>query len=166
MTSPDGSGVAITIERIKEIARTTMERLQGDARTGTSDFRNTHLGKAAFGEVPKALDYAEQQQAAHTVFLETIHGIIADLEEFQQNLLASAEAHERNDEAVAAALTALSGRYEHHQFAAQKGYDDARHDDALIVPSEPVEQAPDTAAPVASTDVPAPDTTEGTRSSE
>ena len=131
------SRVEITIERIKEIARTTMEQLQSEARSGSSDFRNTHLSEGAFGEVPKAQDYATQQEAAAAVFRDTIDGVLDDLAEFQQNLLASAEAHERNDEAVAAALTALTARYgADHQYVSQKEYDQGRHSDALKVPGE------------------------------
>jgi hypothetical protein len=139
-----GSRVEITIERIKEIARTTMEQLQSDARSGSSDFRNTHLSEGAFGEVPKALAYAAQQEAAAGVFRDTIDGVLDDLAQFQQNLLASAEAHERNDEAVASALTALSARYgPQHQYSAEKEYDEGRHDAALKVP-EPREDGAST----------------------
>lgn len=132
-----GSRVEITIARIKEIARTTMENLQSEARSGSSDFRSTHLSKGAFGEVPKALTYAAQQEAAAGVFRDTIDGVLDDLAQFQQNLLASADAHERNDEAVASALTALSTRYgPDHQYVSQREYDEGRHDSALQVPAD------------------------------
>lgn len=129
------SRVEITIEGVRQIAKTTMEQLKSEARSGSSDFRNTHLSEGAFGEVPKARAYAKQQEAAAGVFRDTIDGVLNDLAKFQDNLLASAKAHEGNDEAVAAALTGLSARYgPGHQYSAEKKYDAGRHDEALKLP--------------------------------
>ncbi len=138
----DGGGgagnVEISIARIKEIATSTMAKMHDDARTDSSSFRNTKLGDGAFGHVPQALEFSAQQEAAHGVFLDTIAAILAELEDFRTNLIASADAHQANDESVESAMAAMNHRYgQHHTWNAQSTYDTERTDNkALDVATE------------------------------
>ena len=121
--------VEISIERIREIARTTMTGMHDDAHTQTRDFSNTKLGEGAFGEVPQALEFAAQQEAAHQVFVKTVNDVLKELEEFGRNLLSTADSHSSNDEAVEQTMAGMNRRYGHgHRWAAQQTYNRERTD--------------------------------------
>lgn len=121
-----GARIQITIEKIESIAKSTMERLKETATTETNGFRGHQVPTGAFSKVPAAEALARQAKAAHDVFDETIRGVIADLEEFQANLLATAKAHARTDEDARAALLALGRRYHDHTYHANANFDASR----------------------------------------
>ena len=106
--------IEITIDAIRRIARDNMAAMQDNANAQAADFRALSLSPAAFSEVPIAQTVGQQHQAAHEVFMTTIDGVIADLENFAANLEASCNAHQATDEQSAvdaqrAGQGALSG---------------------------------------------------------
>lgn len=128
-----GTNVEISIARIKEIATSTMAKMHDNARTDSSSFRNTKLGDGAFGHVPQALEFSAQQEAAHGVFLDTITAILAELEDFRTNLIASADAHQANDESVESTMAAMNNRYgQKHTWDSQRTYDTERTDNKAL----------------------------------
>ncbi|HET8604855.1 MAG TPA: hypothetical protein VFM09_13070 [Marmoricola sp.] len=121
-----GQALQITIEAIEQIAKSTMAELQHTADSTTSGFRSHKLPAAAFSPVPKAQQLAEQQDAAHDVFVRTIEGVLADLRDFQANLLACAKAHAGTDDGVQGTLQALGERYRDHRFHADTAFETSR----------------------------------------
>lgn len=103
--------VEVTIDRIRQIANTQVATMAENTRSQEQAFRNLDVSASAFSEVPEARALAEQHRAAHQVFVETINGILTDLELFRDALVGSAQAHESTDDAAYAALTALGSRY-------------------------------------------------------
>jgi len=118
--------VTMVIDEVKRIAQHTLEQLSTDAHAGKRSFADIDTDPGQFGHVPKAQQLAEHHAAAHQVFVDTYQGIISDLVAFRDNLLACADAHEKNDEQVQAALLALSNRYHGHHFRADAAYDHGR----------------------------------------
>lgn len=90
--------IEITIEAIRRIARDNMAAMQDNAHAQSADFRSLDLPPSAFGQVPIAQVVGAQHAAAHDVFMTTIDGVIADLQNFAANLEASCNAHEATDE--------------------------------------------------------------------
>lgn len=105
------AAVEVTIERIQQIANSQVSAMADTAREQERAFRNLDVGEGAFGQVPAAQQLGQQHRAAQQVFAETIKGILTDLEEFRDALVASAKAHESTDDAAYAALSALGSRY-------------------------------------------------------
>lgn len=131
MIQPDGvpPGVAaavgevqVTIDRIEEIAKTTVARAEQEATTTSTGFRNLDVATAAFSDVPAAQTLATQHRAAHDVFVDTVKGVVEDLREFQRKLIASANAHRGNDDAVYATLVSLGTRYRGHRYHSQQNW--------------------------------------------
>lgn len=125
--------IEITIDAIRRIARDNMTAMQDNATSQSSDFRALDLPPSAFGQVPIAQTVGQQHQAAHQVFMDTIDGVIADLETFAANIEASCNAHEAADEQSAvdaqrAGQGALSGVNESmsgYQSQADQNFDNA-----------------------------------------
>ena len=105
---PDLAGTAaaveITIDEIRRIANTTIPATEEDATKATQSFRDLAVDTAAFGGHPLAKELAHQHRGAHEVFVETINGVIRDLQEFADKLRESMDSHEQNDDAIAAML--------------------------------------------------------------
>jgi hypothetical protein len=118
--------IEMTISEIREIATRTMSELQGQAENTRTPFGNLALPPGAFGEVPLGQALGRQHQAAHDVFVQTIDGIVADLRDFQQRLLQSAESQESTDDAAQAALVSLGQGYADHTFRSTESYDTGR----------------------------------------
>jgi hypothetical protein len=114
--------VEVTIEKIQAIANSTLPDAETDVTTKSHGFRSLTLPPDAFGEVPIARALGAQHEAAHQVFVETVEGVIKDLQEFRQNLLDSMKAHENNDDAVHGILTALSSRYQGHHYHSDENW--------------------------------------------
>ncbi len=125
--------IEITIETIRRIARDNMSAMQDNATSQSSDFRALSLPPSAFSQVPIAQTVGQQHQAAHQVFMDTIDGVIADLQTFAANIEASCNAHEATDEQSAtdaqrAGQGALSGVNESmsgYQSQAERNFDNA-----------------------------------------
>ena len=118
--------VKMVIDEVRAIARKTMADLTHQAGNRKSAFGgDAKVGHAAFGQVPKAQAFAAHQEAARQVFIDTFQGVIEDLEAFQANLLACAEAHQANDESVQAGLLALSNRLSASDLASHRDYDNS-----------------------------------------
>ena len=114
--------VEVTIDKIQRIANTTLPDAESDVTSKSHGFRDLTLSTDSFGEVPAARALGQQHQAAHQVFVETVQGVIADLQEFRQNLLDSMKAHESNDDAVHATLLALGNRYHDHTYHSDQNW--------------------------------------------
>ena len=114
--------VEVTIANIQDIANTTLPAAETDVTTKSSWFRSLTLPPDKFGDVPVARALAEQHQAAHKVFVETVEGVIKDLQEFRQNLLDSMKAHENTDDSVHSTLTALGARYRDHTYHSDQAW--------------------------------------------
>jgi hypothetical protein len=114
--------VEVTIANIQAIANTTLPAAETDVTTKSNGFRSLTLPPDKFGDVPIARALAEQHQAAHKVFVETVEGVIKDLQEFRQNLLDSMKAHENTDDSVHSTLTALGARYRDHTYHSDENW--------------------------------------------
>ncbi|QIK67718.1 hypothetical protein G7072_16410 [Nocardioides sp. HDW12B] len=142
--------IEITIEAIRRIARDNMAAMQDNATSQSSDFRALDLAPSAFGQVPIAQTVGQQHQAAHQVFMDTIDGVIADLETFAANIEASCNAHEATDEQSAAdaqragqgALSGLNESMSGYQSQADQNFDNAgaEHREELGDPPPAAEQ--------------------------
>ena len=120
--------VKMVIDEVRDIAHRTMSHLTDQAGHHKSTFGSAaKVDHAAFGQVPKAQDFAAHQEAARQVFLDTYQGVIQDLENFRTNLLECADAHQANDESVQAGLLALSRRVDRNALAANQDYQASRH---------------------------------------
>ena len=127
--------VKMVIDEVRAIARKTMADLTHQAGNHKSAFGgDAKVGHAAFGQVPKAQAFAAHQEAARQVFIDTLQGVIADLEAFRANLLACADAHQANDESVQAGLLALSNRLSPGNLASYRDYDNSsqEHREGLL----------------------------------
>ena len=142
--------IEITIEAIRRIARENMTAMEDNATSQASDFRALDLPPAAFGQVPIAETVGQQHQAAHQVFMDTIDGVIADLQTFAANIEASCAAHEATDEQSAAdaqragqgALSGVNESMSGYQSQADQNFDNAgaEHRDELGDPPPDAEQ--------------------------
>lgn len=112
----------MTIDAVREIATRTMGTLTQQADSSTRVFGDVELPPSAFGGWPAAAGLGRHHQAAHEVFRRTLEGVVADLEEFAQNLRDTADSSERRDEEVQAALVALGKGYRHRSFKSQESY--------------------------------------------
>jgi hypothetical protein len=152
--------IEITIEAIRRIARDNMAAMQDNATSQSQDFRALDLAPSAFGQVPIAQTVGQQHQAAHQVFLETIDGVIADLETFAANIEASCNAHEATDEQSAAdaqragqgALSGLNESMSGYRSQAEENFDNAsaEHRAELGDPPPAAEQREGTEPPAGS----------------
>lgn len=115
--------IEMTIQAVKDIANQTMGELETRASDSRTKFQALDLPARAFGEVPLGLALARHHDAAHQVFLETINGVVKDLEDFAQKLRDTASSNEARDEEVETALVALGNRYQDHNFQADENYD-------------------------------------------
>ena len=112
------SGINILIDEIEAIAQQTRGQIREDAEQGATTFANVTLDVGAFNGIPPGLAFHTQQQAAHQVFVETINGVVADLEQFGETLAANAASHRAVDESNADTLTAMEARRADEQAAA------------------------------------------------
>lgn len=119
--------VDVAIDRVTAIANAKLPGAEDEVTTSTSEFRSFTPDTSSFSEVPLAQELALQHQAAHQVFVETIDGVIADLQEFRQTLLDSMKAHENTDDAAHAALLSLGQTYQDdHEFHSERNYEQGR----------------------------------------
>lgn len=124
MTRPtDGAAaIQVSIDKIKEIANTTVAGAETDGNHSLSGFKSSRAPESSFGEVPLAQQLAQQQQAAHDIFVETVQGVVQDLQDFRDQLIASANAHQHTDDAAYAALVALGREYQGHHYHSRQNY--------------------------------------------
>lgn len=116
------SEIEMTIDAVREIANRTMETLKQQAHASSRVFGDVRLGPDAFGGWAKGHALGRHHEAAHEVFMKTLEGVVADLEEFAQNLRDTADSSERRDEEVEASLLALGKGYRHRSFRSQQNY--------------------------------------------
>jgi hypothetical protein len=128
--------IEVTIQRIEEIAKTTVAGAESSASESSSSFRNLKLSHAAFGDVPLARQLATQHQAAHEVFVETVQGVVQDLRDFQSKLIASAKAHQGTDDAAYATLVSLGRGYQHHDFHSEDNWRKSRAEQGDRLPGQ------------------------------
>ena len=120
--------VDVAIDKVTAIANAKLPGVESEVTQTSTDFRNLTLEQASFGEDPLALELAKQHQAAHEVFVETVQGVITDLQEFRQKLLDSMKAHENNDDSVHAALISLGKKYDGHTYHSDENWERARRE--------------------------------------
>ncbi len=121
--------VDVAIDRVTAIANAKLPGAEDEVTSSTSEFRSFTPDTSSFSEVPLAQELAQQHQAAHQVFVETVDGVIADLKEFRQRLLDSMKAHENTDDAAHAALLSLGRAYEgDHEFHSEQSYEQGRQE--------------------------------------
>lgn len=106
-----GQGVEIDIDEIEQIGTGTMPALSDQARSETRPIRDSEPDPAAFGQLPAGQDFARVEAAAKAIYVATVDGVERDLAEFGLKLQQSARNHRDNEDAVAAALTALNAEY-------------------------------------------------------
>lgn len=164
------NSVEVAIDKVTAIANAKLPGVESEVTQASTDFRNLTLEQASFGHDPLAQALAKQHQAAHEVFVETVQGVITDLQEFRQKLLDSMKAHENTDDAAHAALVALGRKYDGHTYHSHENYERARREQGenLGTPVEPApapQDTPDGAVPATgettTTDSPAPSTDTG-----
>ncbi len=117
--------IEMTIDAVREIANRTMGTMKGKAQASSRVFGDVDLPPSAFGGWQEGQALGRHHQAAHEVFKKTIEGVIADLEEFAQNLRDTADSSERRDEDVEALLLALGRGYRDRTFRSQESYTEA-----------------------------------------
>ena len=109
--------INILIEEIENIAAQTQGYIRDDAHDSATSFANVTLAAGAFAGIPQGVEFHAQQEAAHTVFVETINGVVADLETFGATLAANAASHRAVDESNADTMTAMEARRADEQAA-------------------------------------------------
>lgn len=120
--------IQMTIDELRSIADSKLPGLTLDAGGTRDRFRNLHLGAEAFSDFPEAQVVARQHEGAHAVFVDTISGVIADLEDLGHRLRDSVASAEATDEEVEASLVALGHRLSRgHEFASQESYRESNH---------------------------------------
>lgn len=135
-----------SIEEIRKIANSTFGDLQDHTQTKATEFASADVSEGAFSDYPLAQSLGRQHQAAVSVFTKTMDGVLQDLSRFQSALLDSAKEYENADDAAAAALAAVDGKFtDEFTLNTQNTFDEARHEqgDALEAPKN------DDAAPAA-----------------
>lgn len=81
-----------------------------------------------FSDFPAARAFGEQHSAAQQVFLETLSGVVTDLESFKRNLKKSAEDAEQQDQNAKQMLTSLGERSHGQSYESTQNFDDARNE--------------------------------------
>ncbi len=114
----------MTADAVRDIANRAMESTRSRTERKAHDFGDIDLPPAAFGGWPEGRRLGRHHDGAHQVLLETINGVVADLEEFAANLRATADTAEAQDEQVEAALVSLGRRYREHTFHSDANYTD------------------------------------------
>lgn len=114
----------MTADAVRDIANRAMESTRSRTERKAHDFGDIDLPPAAFGGWPEGRRLGRHHDGAHQVLLETINGVVADLEEFAANLRATADSAEAQDEQVEAALVSLGRRYRDHTFHSDANYTD------------------------------------------
>jgi hypothetical protein len=122
--------VEVTIEKVTAIAQTALPQAESEVTTSSTGFRNLSVSLGSFGDVPLAQELAQQHEAAHRVFVETVEGVLKDLQEFRQKLLDSMKSHSNTDDAAQAALLALGRKYDGHQFHSDENWNRSRQEQA------------------------------------
>lgn len=112
--------VTMVIDEVRDIANRTMHELATKAGRDRSAFAQTPTDLGMFSQVPLARQLGEEHRAAHQVFVDTLQGVLEDLETFRDNLRACADSQEATDESVQASLLALGRRYDHGSFASDR----------------------------------------------
>lgn len=116
------SEIEMTIDAVRQIANRTMGAMQQQAQSSSRVLGDVDLPASAFGGWPQGVALGHHHRAAHEVFAKTLEGVLADLEEFAQNLRDTADSSERSDEEVQASLLALGKGYRDHTFRSQRNY--------------------------------------------
>ena len=98
--------IELLIDEIVQIAKDMQGYVSEDADTAASAFQSAKINASAFADIPPGMEFFTQQQAAHQVFVETIKGVVADLQQFGETLQGNAENHRAVDESNADTLTA------------------------------------------------------------
>lgn len=143
--------VEMAIEEVLEIAKSTVADIEDTAQNRAArPFRDLEVERSAYSEVPAAQDLGGQHEAVKQVFMETIEAVVADLAEFKQRLLDSAQTMQQRDQSAEQMLLSLGRSYEGHQFASDATYLQGRveHADALAAPQATGADAAADAAPV------------------
>ncbi|MGH3368270.1 MAG: hypothetical protein ACRDOY_13835 [Nocardioidaceae bacterium] len=118
----------MTIDELRSIADSKLPGLKDDVGRSRDQFRNLHLGAGTFSDFPEAQVVARRHEGAHAVYVDTISGVIADLEDLEHRLRASVASAEATDEEVEASLVALGNRLsQRHAFASDTSYRDSNH---------------------------------------
>lgn len=136
--------VTMVIDEVREIANRTMHALATDADQDRAAFAQAPTDPAMFGEAPLARALGRHHRAAHQVFVDTLQGVLEDLESFRDNLKACADTQEATDESVQAGLLALGRRYDHRAFASDRANEASRvrHSEALQASAQERESTP------------------------
>jgi len=121
--------VEVTIEKVTAIANAALPQAESEVTSSTTGFRNLSLSPGSFGDVPLAQELGQQHEAAHRVFVETVEGVLQDLQEFRQKLLDSMKSHANTDDAAHAALLALGRTYDGHQFHSDENWNRGRQEE-------------------------------------
>jgi hypothetical protein len=114
--------IEMTIDAVREIANRTMETLKQQAQASARRFGDVELPPSAFGGWQQGVALGRHHQGAHDVFMKTIEGVVADLEEFAQKLRDTADSSEKRDQEVEAALLALGRGYRDRTFRSDRNY--------------------------------------------
>lgn len=150
--------IELLIDEIEAIAKQMQGYIAGHAKSSAGEFADATLDASAFNGIPPGLAFFTQQQAAHEVFVQTINGVVADLEQFGETLAANAASHRAVDESNAETLTAHDVQQDQQAaaqamdsvnreygeqtdrgegLAAEEAYDESRQgNEALDVPTE------------------------------
>ena len=120
------SEINLLIDEIEAIAKQTRGYIAGHAAKSGTSFANSTLDAGAFAGIPAGMSFHGQQDAAHQVFVETINGVVADLEQFGETLAANAASHRAVDESNADTMNAheIAQAQQADQQAASQAMDD------------------------------------------
>lgn len=126
-TAAAAATIQVTIDKIEAIAKGAVAKAEDAAATSSTTFKDLQVHRGSFSQVPIAQDIADMHQAAHDVFTSTVEGVVADLRDFREKLLASARAHEGTDDGVYATLVSVGRHYgADHRYHAQSRFDRER----------------------------------------
>ena len=95
-----GARVEVTIDAIREIANSTLPAAEEDATHSSSSFKNLTLDVTAPSEATRWQGARPPAPGAHEVFVETINGMISDLQDFAEKLLDVDEQPREHDDAA------------------------------------------------------------------
>ena len=137
--------IRIVIDEIRAIANSDVSQGQTEATTAKTAFQGHTIPASAFS--PLAAGIAAQQDAVHQVFVETIQGVVSDLETFYDNLIACADNHDSTDGMNQQALLALNRRMEGHKWRSNSAYDRSRQEAGSALPTKPQHAGPQHASP-------------------
>ena len=108
--------VEVTIGEVRHLVQKALPDLEGRVDDQVKVFRSGGRNRGLiFGAAPEALDFSAQLDAAHEVFVETVHAILRDLTDFRDRLQASLDRNVTTDENNAESFMRLFSRSEVRQ---------------------------------------------------